>query len=121
MVGRQPRYGFRTYRVRVHPSHDETGEGVIYVGADSLTVTPAGALILAVEEHALEDFEEGPDGEVRLRADASSIDVSPVAVFAQGQWYSAILVDPESHEPMYGEQDQEDDEDDDEDDEDEAP
>jgi hypothetical protein len=102
MADRQPRYGFHTYRVRVNTASDETGEGVVYVGADSLTVTPAGALILAIEQHALEDFEEAPDGELRLKADASGIDVPPVAVFAPGQWYSAILVDPESHEPLYG-------------------
>ena len=111
MAGRQPRYGFHTYRVRVNSASDETGEGIIYVSADSLTVTPAGALILAIEQHALEDFEEAPDGELRLRPDASGIDVPPVAVFAPGQWYSAVLVDPESHEPMYDrEEDEEEDE-----------
>jgi hypothetical protein len=110
MAGRQPRYGFHTYRVRVNAASDETGQGAVFVSADSLTVTPAGALILAIEEHALEDFEEAPDGEIRLKADASGIDMPPVAIFAPGQWYSAILVDPESHEPMYGDQEEQDEE-----------
>ncbi len=111
MAAREPRYGFHMYRVRVNKTSDETGKGVVYVSADSLTVTPAGALILAIEQHSLEDFEETPDGEVRLKADASGIDMPPAAVFAPGQWYSAILVDPESHDPMYnGNLDDEDDE-----------
>ena len=122
MAGRQPRYGFYTYRVRVNAASDEQGEGVVFVGADSLTVTPAGALILAIEQHALEDFEQAPDGELRLKADASGIDVPPVAVFAPGQWYSAVLVDPESHEPLYdGDMEEADEEEGEEEEEDEEP
>src|SRR5262249_60760149 len=107
MAGRQPRYGFHTYRVRVNSTSDETGEGIIYVSADSLTVTPAGALILAIEQHALQDFEEAPDGGLRLRPDASGIDGPPAAVFAPGQRDSAAPVHPESHQPTYDREERE--------------
>jgi hypothetical protein len=56
----------------------------VYYRADSVTVTPAGALIVSVEMppiEALVDEEE-----------STLIENPPVAIFAPGQWQSCVLV-----------------------------
>jgi hypothetical protein len=91
---RHPRYGEHTYEIRV--SRDVSANGVVYVRADSLTVSN-GALMLSIEITPVEDMErediEVPD---------SFMELPPVSVFAPGHWYTAVLVD-EKHQPMYAE------------------
>jgi hypothetical protein len=103
MREREARYGINTYQVRV--SREISPSGILYVTADSLTVTPAGALILAVEVEPVENLEETDEGDIRRREDASGIDVTPGAVFAPGYWYSVVDVDSEDHRPTYIESD----------------
>lgn len=96
---REPRYGLNTYQVRC--SREISPSGILYVVADSITVTPAGAMILSVEVEPVENLEEAGNGEIRRREDATGIDVLAGAVFAPGYWFSAIEVDPENHIPTH--------------------
>jgi hypothetical protein len=89
---RQPRYGEHTYEIRV--SRDVSANGVVYVRADSLTVSN-GALMLSIEITPIEDMEG-------IEVRDSIMELPPVSVFAPGHWYTAVLVD-EKHEPMYAE------------------
>ncbi len=93
---RFPRYGEHTYEVRV--SHEIATNGVVYVRADSLTVSN-GALMLSIEIEPIEEMEAMERGDA---AQPSSMELPPVSVFAPGHWYTAVLVD-EHHQPMYAE------------------
>jgi hypothetical protein len=99
MAEREARYGLNTYRVHVNPTIYDTPS--VFVSADSLTVTSIGALILAVEVEPIENLEQTTEGDIRRRADASGIDLPPVAVFAPGHWYAAVMVDFDTHQPSF--------------------
>lgn len=104
MAEREARYGLNLYRVYVS-AESNVSQLWVTVRADSLTVTPAGALILAVEVDPVEDLEETSDGDLRRKDDATGIDVPPVAVFAPGHWHAAIMVDHETRSPSFLEDD----------------
>ena len=55
-----------------------------------MTVGPSGALVLAVEVDPIENEEQG-----------EGIENAPYVVLAPGQWYCAIMIDPESHRPYF--------------------
>jgi hypothetical protein len=113
---RNPRYGANLFEVRVLPSIDP--QGVLYFYADSVTITPGGALILAAEVAPLEHAEDGH---------AAGIELPPALVVAPGLWQCVIQVTEavEGHRPWFSEggavdtPDDEDEDDEDEDDEDE--
>jgi hypothetical protein len=104
MADREARYGLNLYRVYVSEASNVASLWV-NVSADSLTVTPGGALILAVEVEPIENLEETPDGDLRRKENAAGIDVPPVAVFAPGHWHAAIMIDHETHSPSFLEDD----------------
>ena len=79
----EPRYGVHTYAVKV--SSEVSPKGMLYVDADSVTVS-GGALMFAAEVHPIEELDE--DGE----ALGTGIELPPVAVIAPGQWYSVAMV-----------------------------
>jgi hypothetical protein len=101
MQQRTARYGAHLYEVRVpqtdikapltHADH----HGRVYLQADSVTVTPAGALILACEVPPL----EAEDDEA-----TTAIEYPPCAVFAPGQWLSLLLVSQRAHEVLFSEE-----------------
>ena len=104
MAEREARYGLNLYRVYVSEA-SKVSQLWVNVSADSVTVTPAGALILSVEMEPVENLEETPGGELRRKEDAFGIDVPPVAVFAPGHWQAAIMIDHETHVPSFLEDD----------------
>ena len=95
MKQREARYGAHTYAVRVPKEAQaawELTEEALYFVADSLVVKD-GVLMLSVEVDPVEAEDDDPPGE---------IEYPPSAVFAPGQWYSAIMVD-HKHKPFYAE------------------
>ena len=95
MNKRTARYREHTYAIRVPKEAKaawEPSEEALYFAADSLTVRD-GVPILSVEVEPIETMEDEPSEQIEL---------PPVAVFAPGQWYSAILVDDE-HKPFFAE------------------
>jgi hypothetical protein len=95
MRNREARYGAHTYAIRV-PKEARAGwelsEEALYFVADSLVVKD-GVLMLSVEVDPIEAEEDESTGE---------IENLPVAVFAPGQWYSAVMVD-KYHQPYFAE------------------
>jgi hypothetical protein len=85
---RPARYGLHTYAVRVSQVVAPGGE--VYFAADTVTVGPSGALVLAVEVDPIENEEQG-----------ISIENAPYVVLAPGQWYSAVLIERESRRPYF--------------------
>jgi hypothetical protein len=90
MAERSARWGLYTYAVRV--SQVVASGGEVYFEADSVNVGPSGALMMAVEVSPIED--EDPDH-------PSGIENAPYVVLAPGQWYSAVMIDPESRRPYF--------------------
>ena len=92
---RSARYGEHLYEVRVAPAVDP--KEVVYVYADSLTVTPAGALILSAEVMPLEDA--GSDD----YKERSGIEVPATFVVAPGLWRSVTEVTEaeDGHRPYF--------------------
>jgi hypothetical protein len=90
MSERKARFGANRYAVRV--SQMVAPHGEVYFDADSLAVTPAGALVLAVEVPPFEDEPGEPE---------SGIEVPPYVVLAPGQWYSAIMIEEETRRPYF--------------------
>ena len=115
MIQRTARYGQNLYRVHVNDAI--YASSTVYVDADSLTVTPAGALVLAIEVDPFEDLEETPDGTLIRKNPNAGIDLPPAAIFAPGQWYAALLIDHETKKPMFAYENPEDADHDDDDDE----
>lgn len=110
---RLARLGAHLFEVRISPQIDP--RGVVYVNADSVTITPAGALILSAEVPPLEDEEGEPP---------SGIEIPPAFIVAPGLWQSVTQVSDaeDGHQPWFfegGFLDTGDDDDDDDDDEDE--
>jgi hypothetical protein len=108
---REARLGLHTFAVRVAASIEP--REVLYIRADTVTITPAGALILAAEMPAFEDEEDQrPTG----------IELPPALIVAPGLWYSVLQVTDadEGHLPMFVEGGYLDTDDDDDDDDDEA-
>jgi hypothetical protein len=89
MAKRLPRFGLNTYVVRVSQVVAPGGE--IFFDADSVTVGPSGALTMAVEVAPVENED----------LEQSGIENAPYVVLAPGQWYCAIMIDPESHRPYF--------------------
>ena len=89
---RNPRFGAHLYEVRVSPPVEP--RGVVYVNADSITVTPAGALILAAEVPPLEDEEDEPP---------SGIENPPAFIVAPGLWQCVTQVTDaeDGHRPFF--------------------
>jgi hypothetical protein len=85
MHSRPARLGLHIYEVRL------ASQDWLYYRADSVTVTPVGALLIAVEEPPVEDED----------VDSTEIEYTPVAIFGPGQWHSCILVTEETHEPEF--------------------
>ncbi len=88
MAESSARYGLHTYAVRVSQVVAPGGE--VYFDADMVTVSPSGALVLAVEVDPIENEEQG-----------IAIENAPYVVLAPGQWYSAILIEPKSRRPYF--------------------
>jgi hypothetical protein len=88
MAERSARYGLHTYAVRVSQVIAPGGE--VYFTADTVTVGPSGALVLAVEVDPIENEEQG-----------EGIENAPYVVLAPGQWYSAVLIERESRRPYF--------------------
>jgi hypothetical protein len=88
MAERQARFGAYRYAVRV--SQMVAPQGEVDFDADSLAITPAGALVLAVEVPPFEDEPGEPP---------SGIEVPPYVVFAPGQWFSAVMIHEETRRP----------------------
>jgi hypothetical protein len=102
MNKRTARYGEHTYAIRVPKEARaawELSEEALYFPADSITVRD-GVLMLSVEVDPMEVLDAGEE------ATGEQIEMPPVAVFAPGQWYSAILVDAE-HKPFFSEREAE--------------
>jgi hypothetical protein len=89
---REARYGLHLFEVRV--PHTVDPRQVLYCRADSITVTPAGAIILSAEVSPIEDEPDAPP---------SGIENAPALVLAPGQWYSAVQVtDADTgHQPYF--------------------
>src|SRR5258708_15425627 len=87
---RSARWGLSTYAIRVSQFVAPSGE--VYFEADSVTVGPSGALVLAVEVPRIED--EDPEH-------PSGIENAPYVVLAPGQWYSAVLIEPQTRRPYF--------------------
>jgi len=87
---RSARWGLSTYAIRVSQVVAPGGE--VYFEADSITVGPSGALVLAVEVPPIED--EDPEH-------PSGIENAPYVVLAPGQWYSAVLIDAQTRRPYF--------------------
>jgi hypothetical protein len=85
MQQRSARLGLHVYEVRL------SAKEWVYYRADSVTITPAGALLIAVEVPPVEDASE----------DSTQIEYTPVAIFGPSQWQSCILVTEETHEPEF--------------------
>jgi hypothetical protein len=88
MAERSARYGLHTYAVRVSQVVAPGGE--VYFEADTVTVGPSGALMMAVEVDPIENEEQG-----------LAIENAPYVVLAPGQWYSAVLIERESRRPYF--------------------
>jgi hypothetical protein len=98
MNKRTARYGEHIYAIRVSKEPRaawELSEEALYFPADSITVRD-GVLMLSVEMDPWEALDAGEE------ATGEQIEMPPVAVFAPGQWYSAILVGDE-HKPFFAE------------------
>jgi hypothetical protein len=96
MRKRGARYGAHTYGIRVPQEARaawELQEDTVYFVADSIVVKD-GVLLLSVETDPVESFEDDS-----LSAD-EAIEYPPAAIFAPGQWFSAIMVDHE-HQPFF--------------------
>jgi hypothetical protein len=93
---RNARLGFHTYAIKVSTLVAESG--VMYVDADSVTVSN-GALMLSAEMPSLEAMEamEAMDAEEEGHPlpEAGAVELPPVFVFAPGHWYSVMMVDDE--------------------------
>lgn len=89
MAERFPRFGLNTYAVRVSQVVAPGGE--VFFDADSVTVGPSGALMMAVEVAPIENED----------LEHSGIEHAPYVVLAPGQWYCAIMIEPESRRPYF--------------------
>jgi hypothetical protein len=90
MAERSARWGLYTYAVRVSQVVAPGGE--VYFAADTVTVGPSGALVLAVEV---------PPIEAEDMDQADGIENAPYVVLAPGQWYSAVLIEPRTRRPYF--------------------
>lgn len=89
---REARLGAHLFEIRV--SHQIDPRGVVYVNADSVTITPAGALILSAEVPPLEDEAGEPP---------SGIETPPAFIVAPGLWQSVTQVSDaeDGHQPWF--------------------
>ena len=89
---REARLGIHTFEVRVARSIEPSE--VLYIRADTVTITPAGALILAAE---MPSFEEDQP--------STGIELPPALIVAPGLWYSIMQVTDaeEGHVPLFTE------------------
>jgi hypothetical protein len=102
MNKRMARYGEHIYAIRVPKEARaawELSEEALYFAADSITVRD-GVLMLSIEVDPVEAIAAGEE------ATGEQIELPPVAIFAPGQWYSAVMVDHE-HKPFFAEREAE--------------
>ena len=92
---REARYGYHTYAIKVSTMVAESG--VLYVNADSVTVSN-GALMLSTEVESPEAMDAVDEG--RRPPESGAVEVPPAFVFAPGHWYSVTMVDHE-HKPFF--------------------
>jgi hypothetical protein len=92
---REARFGYHTYAVKVSTLVAESG--VLYVNADSVTVSN-GALMLAIELPSPEAMDAEDEG--RMPPETGTVELPPAFVFAPGHWYSVTMVD-HRHQPFF--------------------
>jgi len=92
---REARYGYHTYAIKVSTLVAESG--VLYVNADSVTVSN-GVLMLSTEVESPEALDAEEEG--RTLPQAGAVELPPAFIFAPGHWHSVTLVD-HKHKPWF--------------------